>query len=152
MVRRISKRKKRREALEGYGRIVRGFPEWIKSGDRKLLQSAGNTTNANIVVAKDGTGNFTTIGDAIAAAPNKSKTRFIIYIKAGAYFENVEVNKSKTNLMFIGDGIGKTVIKANRSVAQNFTTFRSATLGMHLFFFYFFSLVLRYSETKVRTL
>ncbi|XP_039115013.1 pectinesterase-like [Dioscorea cayenensis subsp. rotundata] len=130
MVRRISKRKKRREALEGYGRIVRGFPEWIKSGDRKLLQSAGNTTNANIVVAKDGTGNFTTIGDAIAAAPNKSKTRFIIYIKAGAYFENVEVNKSKTNLMFIGDGIGKTVIKANRSVAQNFTTFRSATLAV----------------------
>ena len=64
--------------------------------------------------------------------------RFVIYIKAGAYFENVEVERKKTMLMFIGDGIGKTVVKANRSVVDGWTTFRSATVGeckSPLFFF-----------------
>ncbi|KAJ0976295.1 hypothetical protein J5N97_018260 [Dioscorea zingiberensis] len=132
MVKKISKKKKpkRRELLEGYGGIVRGFPEWLTAGDRKLLQTAGNATKANLVVAKDGSGNFTTVSDAVDAAPNKTQTRFIIYIKAGAYFENVEVPKSKTNLMFIGDGIGKTVIKASRNVVDGWTTFRSATVAV----------------------
>lgn len=55
--------------------------------------------------------------------------RFVIYIKAGAYFENVEVVSKKTNLMFLGDGIGKTVVKASRNVVDGWTTFRSATVG-----------------------
>lgn len=80
-------------------------------------------------MAKDGSGNFMTVGDAVAAAPNNTATRFIIYIKAGGYFENVEVGKSKKNIMFIGDGIGKTVIKASRNVVDGWTTFRSATVG-----------------------
>lgn len=53
----------------------------------------------------------------------------MIYIKAGAYFENVEVVSKKTNLMFLGDGIGKTVVKASRNVVDGWTTFRSATVG-----------------------
>lgn len=70
----------------------------------------------------------------------------MIYIKAGAYFENVEVERKKTNLMFIGDGIGKTVVKASRNVVDGWTTFRSATVGefpnfnflsFSLFFFFF---------------
>ncbi|KAK1291970.1 Ethylene-responsive transcription factor RAP2-11 [Acorus calamus] len=38
--------------------------------------------------------------------------------KKGTYFENTEGNKTKTNVMFVGDGIGKTVIKANRNVVD----------------------------------
>ena len=53
----------------------------------------------------------------------------MIYIKAGAYFENVEVERKKKMLMFVGDGIGKTVVKASRNVVDNSTTFRSATVG-----------------------
>lgn len=55
--------------------------------------------------------------------------RFVIYIKGGAYVENVEVERKKTNLMFIGDGIGKTIVKASRNVVDGWTTFRSATVG-----------------------
>ncbi|URD82851.1 pectinesterase, partial [Musa troglodytarum] len=68
--------------------------------------------------------------DAVAAAPNNTDTRFVIYVKAGAYFENVEVGKSKTNLLLFGDGIGKTVVKASRSVVDGWTTFRSATVAV----------------------
>lgn len=86
---------------------------------------------ADLVVAKDGSGNFTTVTDAINAAPNNSDTRFVIYVKAGGYYENVEVAKSKTNIMLIGDGMWKTAIKGNRNVVDGWTTFRSATVGQY---------------------
>lgn len=112
-----------------YGRVKRGFPTWLSSNDRELLQKSVNLTKFDLIVAKDGTGNFTTIAEAVDAAPNKSDTRFVIYIKAGAYFENVEVDKKKTMLMFVGDGIGKTIVKASRNVVDGWTTFRSATVA-----------------------
>ncbi|CAI0396652.1 unnamed protein product [Linum tenue] len=115
----------------GFGEVGGdGFPSWLSRKDRRLLQAPVNGTRFDLVVAKDGTGNFTTITEAIAAAPNSSNTRFVIYIKSGAYFENVEVEKKKINLMFLGDGIGKTVVKANRNVVDGWTTFRSATVAI----------------------
>ncbi|KAL6896610.1 hypothetical protein ACP4OV_007182 [Aristida adscensionis] len=139
MLRRLPQRRRGRRPrgraaleLEGYGRVRRGFPAWVSAGDRRLLQqqAAAPAATANLVVAKDGSGNFTTVGEAVAAAPNNSETRFVIYIKAGGYFENVEVGSEKTNLMFVGDGMWKTVIKASRNVVDNSTTFRSATLAV----------------------
>jgi len=53
----------------------------------------------------------------------------VIYIKCGEYFENIEIPREKTMIMFIGDGIGRTVIKANRSYADGWTAFHSATVG-----------------------
>ncbi|KAG4981782.1 hypothetical protein JHK87_026531 [Glycine soja] len=99
------------EVFPEYGKMQKGFPSWVSSKDRKLLQAKVNETKFNLVVAKDGTGNFTTIGEALSVAPNSSTTRFVIHVTAGAYFENVEVIRKKTNLMFVGDGIGKTVVK-----------------------------------------
>ncbi|KAK3005075.1 hypothetical protein RJ639_016381, partial [Escallonia herrerae] len=118
------------EVFPEYGKVKGGFPTWLTRKDRRLLQVAGNATNYDLVVAKDGSGNFTTIGEAVAAAPNSSATRYVIYIKAGAYYENVEVVSKKTMLMFVGDGIGKTLVKGNRNVVDGWTTFRSATVAV----------------------
>ncbi|KAL5197992.1 hypothetical protein ABZP36_001504 [Zizania latifolia] len=118
------------DALEGYGRVRRGFPSWVLASDRRRLQQQGDVPAADVVVAMDGSGNFTTVSEAVAAAPNNSETRYVIYIKAGGYFENVEVGSEKTNIMFVGDGMWKTVIKASRNVVDNYTTFRSATLAV----------------------
>ncbi|XP_031401712.1 pectinesterase-like [Punica granatum] len=118
------------EVFPEYGSLRHGFPSWISTKNRKLLQTSTNATKYNLIVAQDGTGNFTNINDAVAAAPNSSTTRFVIYIKAGAYFENVEVVSKKTNLMFLGDGIGKTWVKGNRNVVDGWTTFRSATVAV----------------------
>ncbi|RDX76577.1 putative pectinesterase/pectinesterase inhibitor 40, partial [Mucuna pruriens] len=118
------------EVFPEYGNMKKGFPSWLSSKDRNLLQASSNNTNFDLLVAKDGTGNFTTIGEALAVAPNSSTTRFVIHIKAGAYFENVEVIRKKTNLMFIGDGIGKTVVKGSRNVVDGWTTFQSATVAI----------------------
>ncbi|WRX11378.1 Pectinesterase [Theobroma cacao] len=122
--------KSKSEVFPEYGRVKNGFPTWLSSKDRKLLQASVNETKFDLIVAKDGIGNFTNITDAVAAAPNNSDTRFVIYIKAGAYFENVEVERKKKMLMFVGDGIGKTVVKASRNVVDGYTTFRSATVAV----------------------
>ncbi|OMO67076.1 Pectinesterase, catalytic [Corchorus capsularis] len=101
------------------------FPAWFKREDRKLLMVDG--VQADVVVAADGTGNFTKIMDAIAAAPDNSMSRFVIYIKKGLYNENVEIKKKKWNLMMVGDGMDVTIISGNRSFIDGWTTFRSAT-------------------------
>lgn len=125
---------------DGFGPPSRvdGFPVWVSPGDRKLLQSGSPAGNADVVVAKDGSGDFQTVAAAVAAA--KGGGRFVIYVKAGVYSENVEI-KAK-NVMLVGDGIGKTVITGSRSVGGGSTTFRSATVGnslslCFLFIFYF---------------
>lgn len=117
------------EVSPGYGKMVHRFPQWVSPKDRRLLRAHVNQIEYDLLVAKDGSGNFTTINDAVNAAPNNSKDRFVIRIKAGGYFENVNVTSKKTNLMFVGDGIGKTVVKANRNVVDGWTTFQSATVG-----------------------
>lgn len=113
---------------------VDGFPTWISPGDRKLLQSSSSpASQANIVVAKDGSGNFKTVKEAVdAAGKRKGSDRFVIYVKAGIYSENVEIGTKVKNVMLIGDGIGKTIITGSKSVGGGSTTFKSATVGKYL--------------------
>lgn len=105
-----------------------GFPKWMAVADRRILQSAA--VAADVTVAKDGTGSFTTVNEAVAAAPEESGRRFVIYVKRGVYVENVEIKKKKWNLMLIGDGMNETVISGSRNYVDGWTTFRSATFGM----------------------
>lgn len=103
-----------------------------------VVEATGNDGDAvlirNIViVSKVGWGNFTTIKDAVAAAPNNSDAYsgyFLIYVTAGEYRdEYVEVPSNKTYLFFLGDGIERTIISGSRSVGDGWTTFNSATVG-----------------------
>ncbi|KAL4369525.1 hypothetical protein GQ457_05G001990 [Hibiscus cannabinus] len=119
------------EAFPEYGRRKKGFPPWLSGKDRKLLLAKNDLIKFDLIVAKDGSGNFTKINDAMAAVPNSNSKRFVIYIKSGTYFENVEIGIEKTMLMFIGDGIGKTVVKANRNTVDGgYTTFGTATVAV----------------------
>lgn len=83
----------------------------------------------DITAAKDGTGNFSSIKDAIEAAPNYNSRRFYIRIKEGHYVENIIIGEEKTNVAIIGDGIGKTIISGNRSHSGGFATYETATVG-----------------------
>ncbi len=57
--------------------------------------------------------------------------RYVIYITAGVYNEVVRIPKDKTNLMFIGDGVGNTIITGNMSVAliPGMITWLTPTVG-----------------------
>ena len=116
------------------------WPEWLSAGDRRLLQSSSLTPN--VVVAADGSGNYKTVSAAVAAAPDNSKTRYIIKIKAGVYRENVEVTKKKKFIMFLGDGRSNTIITGNKNVVDGSTTFKSATVGKSMFLFFGFAILL----------
>lgn len=106
-------------------------------GRRKLLQDTDSEVDQipvsdMVVVSQDGTGNFTTINDALAVAPNNSVASdgyFLIYVTAGVYEEYVIVNKKKKYVMIMGDGINQTIITGNRSVVDGWTTFNSSTFG-----------------------
>ncbi|XP_042020997.1 pectinesterase-like [Salvia splendens] len=106
------------------------FPDWVSARDRRLLRSS---VKADVVVAQDGSGDYTTISEGLAAAKRRGGgglRRFVIYVKKGVYRENVEIKRSMKNLMLIGDGIDATIVSGDRSVKDGFTTFRSATFAV----------------------
>ncbi|KAJ4835253.1 hypothetical protein Tsubulata_026684 [Turnera subulata] len=108
-----------------------GFPSWVSFTDRRLLQSTGVASKADIVVAQDGSGSYKTISEAVAAAAKRKGTgRFVIYVKRGVYKENVEIKKTVKNLMFIGDGIDATIVTGSKNAQDGSTTFRSATFAV----------------------
>ncbi|KAJ4973232.1 hypothetical protein NE237_006406 [Protea cynaroides] len=104
-----------------------GFPSWVSTADRKLLQSSTAAAQANLVVAADGSGNYTTISQALSAASNHGTSRFVIYVKSGTYYERIQI--SQTKIMLIGDGIDATIVTGSNNVVDGSTTFSSATAG-----------------------
>ncbi|PKI50101.1 hypothetical protein CRG98_029497 [Punica granatum] len=108
--------------------LADGFPSWVSASDRKLLQSTA-APKADLVVANDGSGDFKTISEAVAASAKRRSgdKRFVIYVKAGTYNENVEIKRSMKNLMIVGDGKDATVVTGSRNAKDGSTTFRSAT-------------------------
>ncbi|KAL0554428.1 hypothetical protein IC582_008349 [Cucumis melo] len=109
-------------------RKLMGLPEWVSSGDRRLLQE--NNVTAHVTVSKDGKGDYTTIKDAVAAVPKKSKERFIIHVKEGIYEENVILDKSKWNVMMYGDGRTKTIVSGHLNFIDGTPTFSTATFAV----------------------
>ncbi|KAJ6311266.1 hypothetical protein OIU77_013104 [Salix suchowensis] len=106
------------------------MPKWLHPEDRKLLQSSDLKKKANVVVAKDGSGKYKRISDALKNVPQKSKKRYVIYVKKGVYFENVRVEKKQWNVMIIGDGMKETIVSASLNVVDGTPTFSTATFAV----------------------
>ncbi|PWA47037.1 root hair specific 12 [Artemisia annua] len=107
-------------------------PKWLPVKDRKLLQNTSMPAGikADLVVAQDGSGKYKKISDALNAVPDKSHKRFVIYVKKGIYYENVRVEKSKWNVMIIGDGKDSTIVSASLNNVDGTPTFQSATFAV----------------------
>ncbi|KAL9351248.1 hypothetical protein Peur_053928 [Populus x canadensis] len=106
------------------------MPKWLHPEDRKLLQSSDLKKKADVVVAKDGSGKYKRISDALKNVPEKSKKRYVIYVKKGIYFENVRVEKKQWNVMMIGDGMKETIVSASLNVVDGTPTFSTATFAV----------------------
>ncbi|KAK9740031.1 hypothetical protein RND81_03G005900 [Saponaria officinalis] len=92
-----------------------------------------NFTNlrVDVTVSKDFYGgSYTTVQEAVDAAPSNLKgwKWHVIKIKEGVYEEMVRVPYNKTNLVFLGDGVGKTVITGSAGFL-GITAYDSATVG-----------------------
>ncbi|KAL1833486.1 hypothetical protein ACET3Z_003137 [Daucus carota] len=111
------------------GRRLLSFPAWIDPLKRKLLESK-HSSEADVVVAKDGSGKYRTINEALKDIPKSSNTTFVIYIKEGVYEEKVEILSNMTHVMMIGDGPSKTRITGKLNRVDGTSTYHSATVAV----------------------
>uniref|UniRef100_M4CYV3 pectinesterase n=2 Tax=Brassica campestris TaxID=3711 RepID=M4CYV3_BRACM len=109
---------------------------WDKTGGPKV--GAGPSLGfpsglkEDVTVCKNGNCRYQTVQDAVNAAPdNNGVSKFVIKINEGVYEETVTVPFQKKNVVFIGDGIGKTVITGSLNAGMpGITTFDTATVGV----------------------
>lgn len=64
----------------------------------------------HFTVAKDGSGDFKTVQDAVMHLPDFSKIPVRVLIKNGTYKEKIILPNSKTNIQFIGESKEKTIL------------------------------------------
>ncbi|WP_442794174.1 pectinesterase family protein [Pelobium manganitolerans] len=85
-------------------------------------------------VAKDGSGDYTTVQAAVDAAPLGLTAPYRIFIKKGKYVEQVTIPSNKPFIQFIGEDVGQTAISFNNyngkamSGGGSFGTANSATV------------------------
>ncbi|KAM6590581.1 hypothetical protein CsatA_013186 [Cannabis sativa] len=111
-----------------------GFWEKGSDGGSEIGSRGGfpSKLTVDVTVCKDGrNGCYKTVQEAVNAAPSEGNKRFVIRIMAGVYEETVRVPLEKKNVVFLGDGIGKTVITGSLNFGmQGVTTYDSATVGV----------------------
>ena len=71
-----------------------------------------------IVVAQDGSGDFKTVQEAIAAVPDANPDRTIIHIKPGSYQGQILVPRTKSNITFEGEDVDKTTLTYAQNVRE----------------------------------
>ena len=113
--------------------------------------TAGAHAQGSITVAKDGTGHFTTIQEAVDAAPDGEATT--ILVKAGTYEERVSIGTkqrpSTKQLSLIGDGAGETIISSDLGKNPNNTSIeKTAALAVYADDFYAEGITLRNTSGK----
>ncbi|XP_073141526.1 putative pectinesterase/pectinesterase inhibitor 45 [Henckelia pumila] len=106
-----------------------GFPSWINPDHRRMLKADTTKITPNLTVAKDGSGNFTTISAALNAIPKKYTGRYVIYVKEGIYQENVVLTKEMVNVTMYGEGSQKSIITGNKNFVDGVPTFQTATFA-----------------------
>ncbi len=76
------------------------------------------TAASSYIVAKDGSGNFTTVQAAINAVPANNTSRVVIYIKNGTYQEVVTVPSNKPFITLYGQSKTGTIITYNNYASK----------------------------------
>lgn len=98
----------------------------------------------DFIVAKDGTGNGTTIQSAFNAAPAGSSVPYVIFVKEGIYDERPSLPDNKTNICLIGASKDDVIITGNkRSGVEGFTTSTCQTMEIFADNFYCENMTIR---------
>lgn len=112
------------ERRNGYGwyknepkEVLKKYPKWkekygIQQVETKTVKKK-SINDYNVVVSKDGNGDYTTIQEAINNSKAFPYERVIINIKNGVYNEKIRVYSWNTKVSFIGESKEKTIISYN---------------------------------------
>ena len=102
-----------------------------------LFCAEGKAQKNQIVVAQDGSGAFKTIKEAISSVPDSNSSTLVIYIKNGVYKEKLDIAKSKTNIILLGQDVNQTIItyddyaSKKDSSGKNIGTFGSTSVYIY---------------------
>jgi pectinesterase len=80
------------------------------SGGGGSSGASGELPPHDILVAPDGSGDFTKVQEAFAAVADNKPTRTVIFVKAGIYKELLVLPASKTNVTLIGESRDSTIL------------------------------------------
>ena len=105
-----------RERRAGYAwysqeaqQVLDKYPKWKASHD-KVAITKKHRDEYNITVAQDGSGDYTTIQEAIYNCKAFPYQRITIHIKNGTYREKVKIPEWNPNIALIGESREKTII------------------------------------------
>lgn len=80
---------------------------FVKAADSLYIEIADTV---DIIVAADGSGDFTTVQAAIDAVPDNNTKLKIIYIRKGTYKEKILVPSNKPHITMIGEHVDSTIL------------------------------------------
>jgi len=89
-------------------KVLDQYPAWKKKWDVQKNKTPKDPFN--VVVSKDGTGDFTSVQEAIDQSKSFPYERISILIKNGTYHEKVNVHEWNPNITLIGESKDQTII------------------------------------------
>jgi pectinesterase len=95
--------------------VLKAYDKWKKKILTELISPKKNENKAlkdefNIIVAQDGSGDFTKIQEAVNAAKAFPDERITIFVKNGVYYEKVKIHSWNPKISLIGESREKTII------------------------------------------
>lgn len=112
--------KKIQLALMGIVLLLSSAFTVLRAGENKVVNMNNNSDKSDspfqAVVARDGSGDYRTVQEAIDAAPDNSKTPWLIFVKNGSYKEYIYIPETKTFIHLIGQDKDKTIIHHSLNV------------------------------------
>ena len=75
-----------------------------------VVRQVNVTLGYDYVVAKDGSGNFRTIQEAVTACRDYAERQYRIFVKNGVYREKLEIPSWKTHISIVGENVDSVYI------------------------------------------
>jgi len=109
----------------------------VKEIAEKIPALSSCIRSYDYVVAKDGSGDFFTVQEAINAVPIMREVRTTIFIRKGIYKEKITVPDNKRNISLIGESETETILTGDdfadrkNAFGERIGTFGSATIYIY---------------------
>jgi pectinesterase len=91
-----------RERRDGYG--------WYTYEPQQVLDKYPEWLSRHLVVAKDGSGDYTTVQAALDAIPPHNTTALTVFIKNGLYREKLQLDTTKDFVSLVGEDAFSTIL------------------------------------------
>ncbi|MFH6767902.1 pectate lyase [Gaetbulibacter aquiaggeris] len=91
--------------------MIKKYEVWKEKNSISTYSSSKSPVDEyNLVVAKDGSGDYTSIQEAINETKSFPYQRVTIFVKDGTYYEKIKVHEWNTNISLIGESKENTII------------------------------------------